>query len=178
MYGGVRQIFSRYWTVYGGARALLRSPYFHLSAAVLVLTTNFWLRKEWWDQVFSVMPNLLGFTLGGFAVFLGFGDEKFRALLAEPDDEAPEEPTLYLQLCSTFVHFVLVQSLALLCAVIAKGLDFWFPWSEDARRAVDVARAVGGAVGYWIFLYALCTVIAVTMHVFRIAALYEQHKRV
>lgn len=178
MYKGVKEIFAEYWGAYGGGRALARSPYLHLALVLLAVTYHFWATDKWWTQVISVLPNLLGFTLGGFAVFLGFGDEKFRALLAEADEETPHEASLYLKLCATFVHFILVQVLALLCAVVANASDFVYPWSRDMQAALVWARLLGGAVGYGIFLYALTSVLAATMHVFRIAVFYEQHQRV
>lgn len=177
MYPNVREIFAAYWRAYGGGRALASSPYLHVALVALVLTTRFWQCKDWWEQVLSVIPNLLGFTLGGFAVFLGFGDEKFRAILAEPDEESPSDPTLYSKLCATFVHFIVIQSLALGCAVLAKAWDFYYPWPSQVRDALPLLRGLGGAIGYGLFLYALTSVIAATMHVFRIAVLYEYHQK-
>lgn len=177
MYRGVADIYLRYWAAYGGARALFRSPYLHIALALLALTWGAWSQPVWWDQVIDVLPNLLGFTLGGFAMFLGFGDEKFRALLAEPDEDAPDEPSIYVSLCATFVHFIVVQVLALLFAVVAKSLWFCVSWPESLRPMIAALNLAGGAVGYGLFLYAITSVLAATMHVFRIATWYEWHQR-
>lgn len=177
MYAGVFEILSRYWRAYGGAKALIRSPYLHLSFLLLALTYKFWSLPSWWDQVISVVPNLLGFTLGGFALFLGFGDEKFRALLAEPDDDDPASSSLYVTLCSTFVHFIVVQTVALLAALLARSWWFYYPWPEEIRSWIPLMNVVGGAFGYGFFLYAFTSVIAATLHVFRIATFYEDHQR-
>lgn len=170
-YKGVGAIFKLYWAAYGGAGALLRSPYLHAAWLLLVLTGPTWIAPLWWDQCLSVLPNLLGFTLGGFAIFIGFGDEKFRALLAE-DDGKPGNA--YVELCATFVHFIVVQALALLAAVIAKAWWFYAPWLEPVRPVLPTLNILGGAVGYGLFLYALTSVIAATMHIFRIADLYAK----
>ena len=177
MYKGVSDIFSRYWRAYGGLSAVLRSPYFHAALVLLLLTFNTWFNPNWWDQSLNVLPSLLGFTLGGFAIFIGFGDERFRALLAEPDDDT-ETPTIYVSLCSTFVHFILVQVLALMYAVVAKSWWFYTPLIDFARPWLTYLNGVAGAIGYGLFLYALTSVIAATMHVLRIAAMYEQHQRI
>jgi hypothetical protein len=176
MYDGVREIFSRYWRAYGGWRALRRSPYLHLALLLLLATYATWSQKEWWDQVISIMPNLLGFTLGGFAMFLGFGDEKFRALLAEPDEDMPGDPSLYVSLCSTFVHFILIQLCAIVCALLAKSWWFEFAWPGFIKQILPVFNWLGGALGYGLFLYAVTSVLAATMHVFRIATWYEKHQ--
>lgn len=176
MYTGVAKIFRRYWVAYGGLSSLLRSPYFHAALVLLCLTFNTWINPAWWDQSLSVLPNLLGFTLGGFAIFIGFGDEKFRALLAEPEDDK-NMPTIYVSLCSTFVHFILVQVFALTYALIAKSWWFYTPWLDFSRPALVYLNGIAGAIGYGLFLYALTSVVAATMHVLRIATMYEQHQR-
>ena len=189
MYRSVSQVFKAYWAAYGGFSALMRSPYMHLSVVLLALTWNTWWAPvcvpgggctAWWDQNLSVLPNVLGFTLGGFAIFIGFGDEKFRALLADPDpDDSDGEslPTMYLGLCATFVHFILVQALALLSAVIAKAWWFYTPAMDSIRAWLPWMNALGGVVGYGLFLYALMSVVAATMHVFRIAMMYSQFRK-
>lgn len=176
MYKGVCSIFRRYWIAYGGRRALLRSPYLHVALLLLVLTAHAWLEQGWWGDVIGVLPNLLGFTLGGFAIFIGFGDERFRALLAAPEDD-PGTPTVYVSLCATFVHFILVQVLALIFAVIAKSWWFWVDWPQPVRIAMPYLNGLAGAVGYGLFLYALTSVVAATMHVLRIASMYEMHQQ-
>lgn len=194
MYKGTRDIFKLYWTAYGGLWAMLRSPYLHLAALVLALTWNTWWAPQcaangdcvgWWDQNISVLPNLLGFTLGGFAIFIGFGDEKFRGLLADPDPVQPDQPVeanalpnLYIGLCASFVHFILVQSIALLYAVVAKSWWFYAPFMDPVRDWLPAMNAIAGGIGYGLFLYALTCVLAATMHVFRIAKMYARFRSV
>jgi hypothetical protein len=173
-YEGVGTIFKTYWQAYGGLGDLLRSPYLHAAVVLLALTIPTWSAPQWWDQSLAVLPNLLGFTLGGFAIFIGFGDEKFRALLAE-DDGGPVNA--YVDLCSTFVHFILVQLLALVAAVLAKAWWFYAPWMDRFGDALPVLNAIGWASGYGLFLYALTSVVAATMHIFRIACIYAEFQK-
>jgi hypothetical protein len=177
-YPGVRKIFGTYWAAYGGFAALLWSPYLHFTFVLLAVTFKFWTVPGWWDTVIGILPNILGFTLGGFAIFIGFGDEKFRSLLAEPDEEDPDRATVYVGLCATFVHFILVQILALLVALVAKSWWFYAPWMCHFQTWLPYLNGIGGALGYGIFLYAMSSVVAATMHVFRISTMYEKHQRV
>lgn len=184
MYAGVVKILKRYWLAYGGFSALWRSFYLHSALVLLALTFNTWAAPVcqpggscsfWWEQSIGVLPNLLGFTLGGFAIFIGFGDEKFKNELAAP--EPSSEPSVYLTLCATFVHFILVQVLALIFAVVAKSWWFYTEWMDPVRDALPWMNGVAGAIGYGLFLYAITSVVAATMQVFRIAGMYEKHQR-
>lgn len=173
----VTAIYRRYWLAYGGRSALLCSPYLHGALVLLVLTIPFWARSPWWGQVIAAIPTLLGFTLGGFAVFLSFGDAKFRALLAEPDEEEPDAPSLYVSLCATFVHFILVQCLAMSVALIAQAWSFQVTWPFPLNALAWCLSMAVGALGYGLFLYTITLVLAATMHVFRVATWYEEHRR-
>lgn len=178
MYRGVFSIYARYWRAYGGTSALVRSFYLHVALVLSAISANAWLTSGWWDQVTSILPNVLGFTLGGFAIFISFGDEKFRQLLAEPEEDDDETPTAYVKLCSTFVHFILVQIAALLFAIIAKAL--YFPWPGAPacfQAALPWLNGVNGFLGYALFIYSLTSALAATMHVFRIASMYESFQK-
>ena len=180
MYSGIRKIFKKYWKAYGEWPKLKGSPYLHLALLLTCITANSWLEKDWWDTVISTLPNLLGFTLAGFSMFIGFGDERFRAMLAEPDEDEvnQEEATIYLQLCATFVHFILIQIMALIFALVAKSTFFYAEWLGPLQAYIVQARVIGWAFGYMLFLYALTSAVAATMHVFRIAVMYEQYKKI
>ena len=128
-YAGVGGIFARYWRAYGGSRALFSSPYLHVSVLLAGAMYPFWLREAWWDTALSTLPNVLGFTLAGFTIWLGFGDEKFRTLIsrAKPDRESP-----FMGVSAGFAHFVVVQILALMAA--SKS-------TRSERTTLSVAKA-------------------------------------
>src|SRR5687768_6239160 len=73
----------KYWSAYGGRAALFRSPFFHVAVAVgflcLPLVINW---GDWAGKILGVVPNLLGFSLSGFAILLALGTEKFQRILA------------------------------------------------------------------------------------------------
>lgn len=171
----VKEIFAHYWRTYGGWAALLKSSYFHVAILLLIPTCNFWLNEKWWDQSILVLPNMLGFSLAGFAMFLGLGDEKFKTMLTETGEEEPI--SLYVTLCASFVHFILIQLLALGCAILALSFDFYLPWPSDYRWIVDGFFALFGGLGYLLFLYSLTSMMAATMAVFRTSYWYEIHQK-
>lgn len=166
-------IFAYYWKCYGGWKSLRNSPYV-LAALMLVLPTqNRWQHGEWWDVVLGVLPNLLGFSIGAFAIFLSFGDEEFRSTIAGDGKNGKSSP--YINFCASFFHFVLVQAGALLYAVIAES---------QPTKALDLANCCEEIVnffalplwcfGYFLFLYSITLCVATTAAIFRIARNYDR----
>ena len=176
-YRSVGSIVGRYWRAYGGARALVVSPYFHLSLVVTAVTSMIWSTEKWWDQVVTVIPSLLGFSLSGLAIVLGFGGEKFLDVMRGRDSADQQDESPYIVVAAAFTHFVFVQVLALLLAITAIGL--WqfegasTPWLFASNR---VARGILWGLGYWMFVYAICSAAATLFAVFRMATWFDHHK--
>ncbi|ARR16623.1 conserved membrane hypothetical protein [Xanthomonas citri pv. citri] len=172
MYEGLKEIANRYWTAYGGRNAFFRSPYLHLALLLCLVSAHFWLTGAWWEQPLAVIPNLLGFSLGGLAMLLSFGSAEFQKFISgkEPDEAAP---TAFMEVPATFVHFMLLQLGALLTATIFKSLDFFLPWPADLRPIVDVLTAVFSGIGYLLFLYSITAMVAAVFAVFRMTSWFE-----
>jgi hypothetical protein len=174
-YVGVSSIFSKYWSIYGGFGALFTSPYAHLSLILLFLSGNYWLNCDWWSQPISVLPNLLGFTLGGFAILVSFGDEKFKYLIAGNEEGDGGEYSPYIKFSVTFLHFILLQVLALIWALVINGMQFPVPdWLGCFEKAIVATRPIAYGFGYWLFLYSICTAIAAVMGIFRLTHSFDK----
>lgn len=194
MYKGVIKNFIRYWGAYGGWKALFCSPYLHISIILGFLTWNTWWNECWWETVIGIIPNLLGFTLGGFAIFISFGNEKFQSILATPDREnlskkdedgseskissnKNEKPTIYISLCATFVHFIIVQMFSLIYAILVKSMQFNIPIEGFGCGFLFYSNKFFSFLGYTLFLYGLMAMIAATMHVLRIAYMFSAFQK-
>ncbi len=174
---GLKAILATYWRAYGGWKAVFRSPYFWLSIALLAVTWHYWASQPWWEQVLSVIPNLLGFTLGGFAVFLGFGDEKFKSLIAGEDSDLPGETSPYMEMCSAFLHFVIVQCLALIVGIVAKATAFEMTGClKPVTQWIENYRWIADMFGYWVFLYGICLALAAAIGIFRVAFWFDSYQ--
>src|SRR5689334_11556352 len=88
-YTDLRTLVNRYWSAYGRFRAFLFSPYLHLSVGILFVTYGVWTRDSWWSFVISIVPNMLGFSLGALAIILGFGNDRFLTTIS---GQRPGEP--------------------------------------------------------------------------------------
>lgn len=114
--------FKFYWKVYGGARALLHSPYVYLAAGFTALCWPLWVSpssdSSAWPQIaIDVIPSMLGFSMGGMAIVLAFSTAKVFTILAEEG----ADDSYFITMMGSFFHFILVQSGAILLAVAIKA---------------------------------------------------------
>ena len=155
---------------------MICSFYLHIAIIITIITFNTWWNKNWWETVIEVIPNFLGFTLGGFAIFISFSNEKFLYILNQKDNyNDKDEIPYYISLCATFVHFIVVQTISFLYAIIVKSLQFEIPidLSLEFNNFICYANKISGFIGYFLFIYGILAMIAATMHVLRIAYMFS-----
>lgn len=107
------------------------------------------------DIAISAIPNLLGFTVGALAIVLAFSSAQIFKLLAEEG----EPQSYFMTLTSNLVHFILVQVLTLICAIVAKITD---------SRTLDVLTLL-------LLYYAILVTFATALQLFLTAQLYNAH---
>lgn len=157
-----------YWSVYGGWRSLVLSPYFHLAIVFTVLSSNWQESLAWADDSLQILPSLLGFSLGGFAIFLAFSDHDFIQLLTDNNGPKTKTHSAYLKICALFVHFILVQVVAIGIAVHAQSFNI-----EIENQWYKVLYS---CIGYFLMSYAIFTTLATTLALFNLAILYNKFK--
>ena len=183
----VREVFGAYWRDYGGGKALVRSPYLHAAVGLTVLLFPAWISRDWWTNVLQVLPNIVGFSIGGYAIWLGFGDEKFKALISFKDKQKDVSP--YMEVSATFCHFVVVQLAAIAAALAGSALNVdgsqiplvqWLAGfvGIEWRDMVPVLRALGGFIGFLLFMYALTTALAAVFAIFEVARWFDTYRSV
>lgn len=159
-YKGFWEIFSLYWEAYGRTKGLVRSPYFHFSLVFCFLAAPLWAsgkHSTWFDISLSALPNVLGFTLGGYAILLAFGDERFRNLLSGKDENGNVSP--FIGVNATFVHFIVVQVMAILAAVFGSA------W--------QLKTGFFAFFGFLLFCYSIMTALAAAMAILRISNWFD-----
>lgn len=171
----VIDIINRYWKEYGGINTFIKSPYLHVSITLTLLTIKFWLNNKWWEQTLSILPSILGFTLGGFAIFLGYGTESFRKLMAFRSPTTGKSP--YLDVVVAFVHFSLFQMLAIFLSIIASNFNaFEYLDIQSSHKDIGVLYLwlIIGFIGYGTFIYSLVLSFSVSLTLYRLATWYVQ----
>lgn len=176
-YRDIKKILNRYWSIYGGIKAFLFSPYVHVAIFETVLAVNLISAEDqWWDLALQIVPNILGFTLGGFAIFLSFGNEKFIAAISGNDPDEEESYSPFLGVCATFLHFILIQSLALCFAVFGRiTKNVKLPASEEYffSDILIYGNKIFEWTGFWLFFYSIALIAAAALAIFRIATWYD-----
>jgi hypothetical protein len=147
-----------YWRIYGGCRSILYSTYFLSALLFSLVCYPLWADKgrtsAWFDLCNSILPNIFGFTLGGYAILLAFGSSRFMELLAG-DDPKEKGPSPFIQINASFLHFIVVQLIALVYSV------FSLAW--------DIKQGFWAFLGFLLFSYALTTSIAAAFSILRLA---------
>jgi hypothetical protein len=101
----------------------------------------------------GVLPNLLGFTVGALAIVLAFSSASVFETLAEQG----EPQSFYMKLTGSLIHFILVQVLALITAIVARMVDQ--PFTE--------------LISLFMLFYAVIVTFAAGMQLFLTAAIYN-----
>jgi hypothetical protein len=106
--------------------------------------------KKTSDIAASVLPNLLGFTVGALAIVLAFSSAPVFETLAE----AGKPRSFFMKLTSSLIHFILVQVLALITAIAAKVTEV--QWLDNLSLFfLYYAVLVTFAAGIQLFLTAI-----------------------
>lgn len=115
--------FRTYWALYGGHRALLGSPYLYFALLFSVITAPYWLSSDqdgsraWAQTAIDTIPSMLGFSMGGMAIMLAFSNaEIFKAITQNGSPNS-----FFVTVVANFFHFILVQTIAVLLALLCKA---------------------------------------------------------
>lgn len=173
-----------YWKAYGGLKSVIKSIYFRASLIITAIIYPVWTNDGWWDDPISIIPNLLGFTLGGLAMFLAFSDKGFVSVLSfsaqQEEDKGGKKYSIFIRGISTFVHFVIVQVLTLLYAFVFKsfyGTKYWtFPNCMTCTTSFTTFQIFINClllmlcfVGYLGLIYSICLIAATAFNLLTIS---------
>ena len=165
-----------YWFDYGGWRALFASRYFWVALVGAGLLFPIWSKSGWWDLVLGIIPSLLGVSLAAFALFLGAGTERFRQLLASKElaDEGGSPP--FVVVSATFVHFIVVQVLAVATALFCSAA-----YKMEVVSGFEVINSVLSycfwGIGFFFFSYSILLVLAAAFGIYEISRWFEEFVR-
>lgn len=156
--GATKTLF-RYWNLYGGRRTLFRSPYLYIGLFVTLVSWPFWTQTSdggapWAQAAIEIVPGLLGFSMGGMAIMLAFSNAAIFSTLTQKG----KDNSLFLKVIANFFHFILVQTIALLFALLGKAHG----------------GPVIGFFGFWAMTYALLVALATAGQLLNTAEVFNK----
>lgn len=133
-------------------------------------------------MILSVLPNLLGFTIGGYALWLTVGDDKFREIICRPTVSLLSP---FMRVNSSFVHLIVVQISAILLAIMLKfkpmesvPLATKIYIANNMPSSLKIASFSQSFAEYMsaaLFIYSILALLTVTFAIFRVAYWYEDY---
>lgn len=117
-------------------------------------TNRLWNKHLWVDSALSVLPNLLGFSLGAIAIILAFPSSQFFRVFRE----GGRDDSYYITTASRFVHFVILQVVAIMLSLLSK--------SHDHSKILSF-------IGYIAFVYAVSSAVFGALSLFGIAEIHN-----
>ena len=157
---GPRESFNLYWTAYGGRNKLFLSFYLWLAillGALLAIFGIFTAPWKWYDDVLTIIPSILGFSLGGYAILIGFGDANFFNIICGKLEN--EKASLYMRVNASFFHFIFIQFISLIFAIFI--------------RATGFNLFILNLIGITLFMYALLTIVSTCFAVLNLASWFD-----
>ena len=158
-YDSLKNNFSDYKALFGTIDETLYSPYFHFACVLSIITV--WVPEkttEWQSIAQDILPDMLGFSLGGYAVLISFGDTKFRQYLAKKKPNGGNN-SLFMLLNGVFVHFIIAQLLAIIIAVLLSTLN--------------IDNIIINIIGCTVFYYAISFCVAVAFEIKTVGKWYQ-----
>ncbi|KIP99279.1 hypothetical protein RU07_21850 [Agrobacterium tumefaciens] len=167
----------RYFNAYGGITGILGSPIFGVAVIVSALSYSNWLTPSWIEKVDTLIPSLLGFSLGTYAILFSLVSARLKgALRALTTDSG----VTYLEsINATFFHFIMVQVVTLLWAILFKGSWFFDALNLIGGDADWVATVkwwsfrAGSFGGFVLMTYSILLTIAAALAVYRLAMIKD-----
>ena len=149
--------FTLYWENYGGFKAIVSSPYFMISLLLTILVVVFGESKGWYEHTLNILPDILGFSIGSFAILISLGDNKFRKKLSAEKDGQKSTPFMIIN--SSFVHFIFIQIVAILFALISQILV--------------LENIIFFFIGMFLLIYAVLLTLAATLVILKFSLWYQ-----
>jgi len=167
----------RYFRAYGGWAAVFASPLFAIAFVVTSISYSSWMTKDWTETSKSLIPNLLGFSLGTYSIIFSLVTSRIkRAMKASL---GPSGSSRLEEVNATFFHFILVQVIALLWAFVYQGtlitdiLKFVSGSHSAAIPILHALRFTGSFIGYLLLIYSFLLILGAALAVYRLALIVD-----
>ncbi|RUY31707.1 hypothetical protein EN978_07165 [Mesorhizobium sp. M7A.F.Ca.US.001.04.1.1] len=176
-WGTLLKWLNRYRRAYGGIRGMLASPFFGLAVLITGLSYSLWVEPKWIEKAETLIPSLLGFSLGTYAIIFSIVGGRIKGALRQVS--APHGVSYLEAVNAVFFHYIFVQVVCLAWAFLYQGT-----WLYDLTRVLEVyvpsvktvflyASLTGSFIGCFLLVYSVLLMIAAALAVYRLALLKD-----
>lgn len=147
--------------MYGGSRAFFSSPYLYVSIILTIVLAPIWVKHEsaqtiWTQYALSIIPNILGFSMGGMAITLSFTSHGVFRFLKQNGSEN----SLFMIMNANFMHFIIAQVTCLIFALISLSYSNSYILSF---------------FGCSVFIYAILSCLMISAQILNSARIFNAH---
>lgn len=167
----------RYLHSYGGPTGIIGSPFFGIAILITSLNYSEWLNPSWPEKAESLIPSLLGFSLGTYAILFSIMSGRLKGALRAVHNN---KGIPYLKsINATFFHFIFIQVIALLWSFLFSGtwlfdlfslIEVYYP---QTLLMFNVLSLVGSFIGYFLLIYSVLLMVAAAIGVYRLALIKD-----
>jgi hypothetical protein len=157
---------------------LLASPFFGIAVIISALNYSQWTAQPAWiAKVEALIPSLLGFSLGTYAILFSIMSGRLKSALRHVS--SPNGVSYLEAINATFFHFIFVQVFALVWSFLYQGtwlIDLVglfktnYPWLEAIYYLLSRA---GSFTGCFLLMYSILLMIASALAVYRLAMIKD-----
>lgn len=166
-----------YLADYGGAKAIFGSPFFLLALLISLISLPSIGEGKWLLRPSDVLPDILGFTLGAYAIIITGISGNFRDFLISKD-ECDTNISPYLSFNLKFIHFIFIQTIAILSSLLVESIiEFTVYFNMDGILSSALFIILEYIVSL-LFLYSISLVFATALAVLRIVKFYEKYIKI
>ncbi|MGR9141468.1 hypothetical protein ACU8MP_03705 [Rhizobium leguminosarum] len=167
----------RYFRAYGGFSGVVGSPFLGIAIIITSLSYSNWLTPNWVEKVETLIPSLLGFSLGTYAILFSIVGSRLKGALRKI--QAPHGVSYLETINATFFHFIFVQVLSLMWAFLFQGswlvdtVNYFkpaYPWLEVSALW---AFRIGSFIGFFLLVYSILLTVAAALAVYRLALIKD-----
>jgi hypothetical protein len=168
--GSGKSIF-RHWTIWWSIVVAVIIPAF--ACILKIETLNLILEIK--TVMINALPNLLGFTIAGYSLMVGFIQSGMLEKITEPIKDS--KFSLYQRMSSTFALNIITQALALILAVIIHFISYLDSNSKVGFRlcpsAIPTVNFIGLIlISFW-FAISLLMIIQIVLNIFSFSQLHH-----
>lgn len=178
-----------FWSIYGGFQnGLIKSGYFWFSLITSILGIILFYLIDGIDafsmivhlneKILSILPNIIGFNIGAYALIIGFGQKNIIDQMSIKLDDS--KYTLFQHMGATFAFSVLIQSFTIMVSFFLELFIESFQKLNLCNLSISTINGLNGFIFYMLLflsIYSVVLIPKIVLNVFGFSQLYHYYNK-